>query len=185
MSLALVRAPRRPVCGARFVQIPGRRSCAIWRRRRRRGDGARSAATGRAPARAQPIRASAGGCPPAVDSLRAISEGAPAVGASVSDNRDVLIVEVCHSFVDRSSLGEDLASAMFAGVGSFVGEGLDLSGDEPYSFHGRELPAGALCCTRLHQDFPPYFSPTVSGTITRRWRSTARSTSPGRLAWTV
>ena len=34
---------------------------------------------------------------------------------------------------------QDWTLAVFAGVGSFVGEGFDLSGDEPYSSHGREL----------------------------------------------
>ena len=56
----------------------------------------------------------------AVDSLRAMPEGAPAVG----------------------------------------------TWDEPYSFHGREILVGLVCCTQLYQDFPPYFSPTVSGTVT-------------------
>ena len=65
-----------------------------------------------------------------------------------------------------SAPGEDLASAVLAGVGSFVGEGLDLSGDEPYSFHGRELLVGLFGLSQLYQDFPPFSSPTVSGTVT-------------------
>ena len=74
-----------------------------------------------------------------VDSLRVMPEGPPAVGASVSDNRDFIHVEVCHRLLGGSVSGEDLAAAALAGVGSFVGESLDLSGDEPYSSHGREL----------------------------------------------
>ena len=63
LSLSPVRARLRTVCGARLVPIPGRRairSCAIRILRRRRADGSRSAATVQAPARAPPIRASAG-----------------------------------------------------------------------------------------------------------------------------
>ena len=58
----------------------------------------------------------------AVDSLRAMPEGSPAVGASVSDNRNRILVEVYHGLLDRAVLGEDLAAAVLAGVGSFVGE---------------------------------------------------------------
>ena len=57
----------------------------------------------------------------AVDSLRALHEGAPAVGALVLDNRDILIVKVCHGLLRGSALGECLTAATLAGVGSFVG----------------------------------------------------------------
>ena len=90
----------------------------------------------------------------AVDSLRILPEGAPAVGASASDGRDFLLVEVCHCLVGGSSLGEDLAAAVFAGVGSFVRECLDLSGDEPYYNHGRELLIGLFGlpkCIRIYR----------------------------------
>ena len=69
----------------------------------------------------------------AVYPLRAMPEGSLAVGASVSDSRNRILVEVCHGLLDLAALGEDLSAAVLAGVGSFVGEGLDLSGDEPYS----------------------------------------------------
>ena len=104
----------------------------------------------------------------AVASLRAMPEGAPAVGASAADNRNRILVEVCHGLLGGSALGEDLASAVLAGVGSFVGEGLDRSGDEAYSSHGRELLSWGVVFSQLYQDFPPYFSPTVSGTVTEK-----------------
>ena len=84
----------------------------------------------------------------AVASLRAMPESSLAVGATAADNRDFLLVEVCHGIVLRSALREDLASATLAGVGSFVRESLDLSGDESYSSHGRELLIGLLCFTQ-------------------------------------
>ena len=71
-----------------------------------------------------------------MDSRRVMPESSPAVGASVSDGCDL---------VRRSVFGEYLAAAILAGVGSFVGEGLDLSGDEPYFFHGSGLPIGLFC----------------------------------------
>ena len=98
-----------------------------------------------------------------VDSRRVMPERPTAVGASVSDVCDLILAEVYDGLVGSSALGEDLAAAALAGVGSFVGKGLDLSGDEPYYFHGRELLLG---CTQLYQDFPPFPSPTVSGTVT-------------------
>ena len=61
----------------------------------------------------------------AVAFLRVPPEGALAVGATASDNRDFFLVEVCHGFVDRFAPGEDLAAAALAGVGSLVGECLD------------------------------------------------------------
>ena len=99
-----------------------------------------------------------------VYSLRAISEGAPAVGASAADDRDFVHLDVCHGLLDRAAPGEDLAAAALAGVGSFVGECLDLSGDEPYSFHGREILSWGAVISQSYQDFPP----TVSGTVTPR-----------------
>ena len=62
----------------------------------------------------------------AVGSLRALPEGAPAVGASAADGRDLLRADVYNGLVGSSSLGEDWAAAALAGVGSFVVEGLDL-----------------------------------------------------------
>ena len=86
--------------------------------------------------------------------------------ASATDNRDRILVEVCHGLLGGSELREDLASAVLAGVGSFVGEGLDLSEDEPYSSHRRELLVELVCCTQVYQDFPSFSLPTVSGTVT-------------------
>ena len=98
----------------------------------------------------------------AVGSLRAMPEGARAVGASAADNRDFLLVEVYDGLLEGSAPGEDLAAATLAGVGFSVGEGLDLSGDEPYSSHGRELLSWGTMISQMYQDFPP----TVSGTVT-------------------
>ena len=56
-------------------------------------------------------------------------------------------------------------SIALAGVGAFVRARLDLSGDESYSFHGRELLSWGAMISQLRQDFPPYFSPTVSETV--------------------
>ena len=41
-----------------------------------------------------------------------------------------------------------------------------LSEGEPYFFHGRELLVGLVCFTQEYKDFPLYFLPTVSGTLT-------------------
>ena len=102
-------------------------------------------------------------CPP-----RSIPSGRCLKALPQSERRCRTVVtfsnlEVYHGFVRRSVLGEDLAAAALAGVGPFVGESLDLSGDESYSSHGRELLSWGVWFTQLYQDFPPYFSPTVSG----------------------
>ena len=91
-----------------------------------------------------------------VDSRRVMPERPTAVGASVSDGCDLILAEVYDCLVRSSALGEDLAAATRAGVGSFVGKGLDLSGDEPYSFHGRELLLGLFVvpnCIRISRLF--------------------------------
>ena len=46
-----------------------------------------------------------------------------------------------------------------------VGEGLDLSGDEPYSSHERELLNWGTMISQLYQDFPPYFHPPFLGRL--------------------
>ena len=126
---AVSSAPIAVICRARNL-IAER---AIWRRRRRRAGDSRSAATVRAPTRARRPSAHPPGLSAAVDPIRAMPEGSLAVGASVSDCRDFILAEVYHRLVDHSVLGEDLASEALADAGAFVGEGLDLSGDEPYS----------------------------------------------------
>ena len=115
----------------------------------------------------------------AVYSPRAPTEGAPAVGASAADARHILRAEGCHGLVGGSAPGEDWAAAALAGVGSFVGKGLGLSGGEPYSFHGRKPPDWGVMISQLHQDFPPYFLPTVSGTISHFLRGKLPSVRVG------
>ena len=107
-------------------------------------DGSRSAATQAERPRERIPSAHPMGLSAAVYSLRALPAGAPAVGASAANGRDILHAEGCHCLVCSSSPGEDWAAAALAGAGSFIREGLDLSGDEPYSFHEREPLTGAL-----------------------------------------
>ena len=71
----------------------------------------------------------------AVYSLRALPEGSLTVGALIPDNCDFIHAEIRQGLVGSSALRENWASAALAGVGSFVRECLDLSGDEPYSGH--------------------------------------------------
>ena len=116
---------------ARFAWILGRRAARARRRRRRRRAGGSRRQSERPRERnpsAHPPGLSAAG-----DSLPVLPEGSPIVGASATDGRDFIQLEVCHGLVGRSALSEDLAASIPAGGGSFVGEGLDLSGDEPYS----------------------------------------------------
>ena len=63
-------------------------------------------------------------------------------------------IDVCPGLAGRSALGEDWAAAALAGVRSFVGAGLDLSGGEPYSFHRRELPVGLFGFTQWKRRNP-------------------------------
>ena len=96
------------------------------------------------------------GLPAPVYSRRAMPERPTAVGASVSDGCDLILAEVYDGLVGGSALGEDWALEARAGVGAFVGEGLDLSGDEPYSFHGREFLLGLFVapdCIRISRLF--------------------------------
>ena len=44
--------------------------------------------------------------------------------------------------------------------------GLDLNGDEPYSFHGRALPVGLFSLLPMASGFPAIFFPAAHGTIT-------------------
>ena len=105
-------------------------------------------------------------------------EGALAVGATAADNRDFLLVEVCHGIVLRSALREDLDSAALAGVGSFVRESLNLSGDESYSSHGREFLIGLLCFTQTWEKI-------AKGRFPERRERSERRDSPAvrRGAW--
>ena len=110
---SLVRARLRAVCGARFVPLPERRaarSCARPRRRRREKMARGARRQSERPRERNPS-AHPQGLSASVGSIRAMPEGALAVGASVSDNRDLILIEVCYGLVRRSALREDLASA--------------------------------------------------------------------------
>ena len=54
-------------------------------------------------------------------------------------DRDGLDAEVFDGLFGASALDEDSAAAVWAGCRPAVRNGLDLGGDEPYSFHGRAL----------------------------------------------
>ena len=72
--------------------------------------------------------------PKAASGWLAERNDSPSARASATHPR--IRIKVYHGFVDHSALGEDLASAVLAGVGSFVGEGLDLRGMNSILFMG-------------------------------------------------
>ena len=81
-----------------------------------------------------------------------MSECPPAVGASALDGRDPILVEVYNRLVGGSALGDDWVAAELAGVGSFVGKGLGMSGGTASADH---VHLGGIATVSLHSISPP------------------------------
>ena len=97
--------------------------------------------------------------PASVDSPRVVPEGSSATLAEASVDGDGLHAEVFDGLFGASVFVEDSAAAARAGVGPAVRDGLDLGGDEAYSFHGRELLFGMVLLCPIVAGFPaPFFA---------------------------
>ena len=112
-----------------------------------------------------------------VDSLRIMPECTFATLAEASVDGGALCEDVFAGLPARPALVEDSAAAMRAGVGPVVRDGLDLSGDEPYSFHGRGLLIGCFHEPNVIRTSRPFLRPPFM----KRSPSTARLTKPGIL----